>query len=84
MLSFPVDMDQTVEPVGADFVLLVDGVPKTPVVQGWDTATLLELSYQEALLAPAVVRCQYPDMLPNFRSLQLQPVFPFDLLLVAV
>lgn len=84
MLTFPVDMDETVEPVPADFVLLSDGVPKTPDSLGWDTATTLELEYSEVLLDPVLVRAQYPLMAPNFQSLVGQPVFPFDLSLVEV
>lgn len=83
ILTFPVDMDQTVEPLPAQFVIDVDGVPKTPDSLGWTDSKTMTLTYDEAVLGPSVVKCQYPAMFPNFVSLATQPVFPFDLLLVA-
>ena len=79
-LTFPVDMDETVEPLPAQFVIDVDAVPKTPDSLSWGDATHLLLIYSEALLAPSVIRTQYPQMFDNFVSLVGQPVFPFDLL----
>lgn len=81
---FPVDMDQTLEPVPADFIIEVDAAAKPPDALGWTDATTMTLTYQEAVLGPSVVRLQYPLMTDNFVSLQGQPVFPFDLLGVEV
>ena len=80
-LFFPVDMDQTVEPLPAQFIIDVDGAPKTPDALGWTDATTMTLTYNEAVLGPSVISLEYPDLLPNFVSLQGQPVFPFDLLI---
>lgn len=80
VLEFPVDMDQTVEPLPAQFAIDVDGVPKTPISLGWTDADTMTLTYQEAVLGPSVVRLAYDHMFPNFISLVDQPVFPFDLL----
>ena len=83
-IFFPVDMDQTVEPLPAQFIITADAVPKTPDSLGWTDATTMTLTYNEVALDPSVVRLAYPNMLPNFISLAGQPVFPFDLLLVDV
>lgn len=83
VVTFPVAMDQTVQPAPGHFVIDVDGVPKTPDSLGWTDPLTLTLPYSEAVLGPSVVRLQYPLQLPNFKSLQGQPVFPFDLLGVA-
>lgn len=76
-------MDQTVAPAPGQFVIDVDGVPKTPDTVVWIDPGTLGLTYAEAVLGPSVIRLQYPRMFPNFLSLAGQPVFPFDLLLTA-
>lgn len=83
-IEFPVAMDQTVIPDKTDFILEVDSAAKPLDTVVWADATHLGYSYDEAVLGPTVVRMQYPAMLPNFRSLQGQPVFPFDILLTEV
>ena len=80
VVTFPVDMDQTVEPLPAQFIIDVDAAAKVPDTLGWTNPTTMTLPYAEAVLGPTVVRLQYPQMFPNFLSLQSQPVFPFDLL----
>lgn len=81
-IIFPVDMDETVEPLPAEIIIDVDGVPKTPDSVSWVDATTLSYAYNEVALGPVVVKFQYPQMFPNFKSLAGQPVFPVDLLLV--
>jgi len=83
-LDFPVDMDQTVKPNPLNFSIDVDGNGKIPGSCDWDDARTLHIDYSEVALGPSVVRCIYGTMQPNFYSLQGQPVFPFDLLLVGV
>lgn len=80
-IDFPVLMDQTVQPLPAEIILLVDGVPKTPDSLNWFDPQTLQYAYNEVALGPVVVRFQYPQMFPNFRSVAGQPVFPVDLLL---
>ncbi len=84
VVTFPVDMDQTVEPLPAQFIIEVDAAAKVPDTLGWTNPTTMTLTYAEAVLGPTVVRLQYPQMFPNFISLVDQPVFPFDLLGVEV
>ncbi len=83
-LNFPVDMDQTVIPDKTDFILEVDAAAKPLLTLAWTGARELRYTYNEALMVPTVVTMQYTDMLPNFLSLQGQPVFPFALTLTAV
>ena len=77
-------MDQTVEPLPGEFIIDVDGVPKTPDTLGWTNPTTMTFTYNEAVLGPSVISLEYPDMLPNFISLAAQPVFPFDLLITPI
>ncbi|GAH25737.1 unnamed protein product [marine sediment metagenome] len=82
VVTFPVDMDETVQPSTHHFVIDVDGVPKEPDSLGWTDSKTMSIPYSEAVLGPSVVRLQYPLLLPNFKSLAGQPVFPFDILAV--
>lgn len=72
-------MDQTLLPAKADFILTVDAAAKPLLTLVWSDATHLGYSYNEAALGPTDVHLEYPLMLPNFKSLAGQPVFPFDL-----
>ena len=78
-LNHPVDMDQTLQPLPAQFIIEVDGVPKTPDSVLWIAATQVTLLYAEVALGPTLIQTQYPVMFGNYISLVNQPVFPFDL-----
>lgn len=80
VITFGEDMDQTVEPLPAEFVIVVDGVSKTPITFLWDSATQCTLTYSEAVLGPVVVRLRYPTGSSRFRSVLLELVTPFDFL----
>ncbi len=79
-LAFGEDMDETVEPLPAEFTIVVDGVDKTPITFVWDLAFQCTLTFSEALLAPTVVRLRYPTGSSRFRSVLLELVTPFDFL----
>lgn len=77
VLEFPYAMDTTVTPPSNQFSIIIDGVPKAPDSVVWDTPTILELAYQEALMAPTVLQLSFPVVHANFRSPQLFLVQPF-------
>lgn len=72
-------MDQTKAPIPLNFVIDVDAIGKVPATVVWADATHLTLTYVEAALGPAHVHLLYSLMQPNYRSVQLHPVFTFDL-----
>lgn len=78
-VDFATTMDVSVQPLPAAFVIDVDGVPKTPDSVSWDTSTALLLEYDEAALAPIVVKAQLPVADPLLRSSGLFIVQPFDI-----
>lgn len=83
VLTFAEDMDQTSQPLPGDFVLDVDGTEKTPDTVTWDSATELSLNYSEVALGPAAIRCRYSTINPDFKSVLLEKVTPFDILVTA-
>ncbi len=83
VLTFGENMDQTSQPLPADFVIDIDGVEKTPDTVTWDSATELSLDYNEAVLGPTVVRCRYSKINPDFESALFEKVTPFDILVTA-
>ncbi len=80
VITFGEDMDQTVEPLPAEFVIVVDGVSKTPISFTWDSATQCTITYSEGVLGPTVVRLRYPAGSARFLSLLAERVTPFDFL----
>lgn len=83
VLTFGENMDQTSQPLPADFVLDVDGVAKTPDTVTWDSATELSVEYSEVALGPTAVRCRYSTINPDFESALFEKVTPFDILVTA-
>ncbi len=79
-LSFPTPMDTTHQPLPAQFIILVDGVPKTPDLLFWIDPVSMAIAYAEPSLAPSVVRLIYSEASPLFHDLTEHQVFPFDIL----
>jgi len=82
-LTFGEDMDQTVVPLPADFVLIVDDVDKTPDVVHWGTARTLVLDYSEGSLSVGQVRCRFSTKTDLFRSILGELITPFDIYVTA-
>lgn len=80
VLTFGENMNQTSQPLPGDFVLVVDGVEKVPILITWDSATELSIEYSEAILGPTVVRCRYSAINPDFETALFEKVTPFDIL----
>lgn len=77
-LTFDVDMDTAFTPDPADFILLVDAVPKTILAIAWANNRVLEVTYDQAVLAPSVIRLELPESKGTFHAADLCPVSPFD------
>lgn len=82
-LTFGENMNQVTKPDASEFVFLVDGVEKVPTDEIWSSATVFNLQFSEALLAPTVVRCRYKTKNPDFESSLGEVVTPFDILSAA-
>jgi len=80
-LYFTPNMNIGVEPVPADFVLLVDDVEKTALSSSYFDANQLTLTFNEAALGPTVVKLRYSAKNPDFVSAAGEVVTPFDLVI---
>ena len=79
LLSFDEDMDQTIFPLPAEFILTIDDIEQTISAVTWDDATTLSVEYSEAVLNPIVASLRYPTSSPRFLSVLGELVTPFDL-----
>lgn len=79
-LLFFTPMDTTLLPAPSDFIILADGVPKTPDSVAWFTDFLFQLTYSQPALNPTTVRLSLPESVGDFHSVNFIPVSPFDLL----
>lgn len=82
-LNFAEDMDQTVQPLPADFVLSCDDVVKTIDTVTWVGARELAIDYSEVALAPTIVALRYSTKSSLFLSLLDELITPFDLIITA-
>lgn len=82
-LTFGETMDQTTKAPPGDFVLVVDDVEKIPISTIWDDANDFTMTYSEATLGAAVVRCRYSAKNPLMLSVLGELVTPFDILVTA-
>lgn len=78
-LKFNEQMDNTFTPAPSDFILLVDGVPKTPDSIAWSGVFVLEINYSQAALNPSNVNLELPESVGPFHSITFVPVSPFDI-----
>lgn len=78
-LIFVKTMDATFTPAPSDFILLVDGVPKTPDSVTWLDTRVLEIIYNQPALNPSVVNLELPESVGTFHSITFVPVSPFDI-----
>ena len=83
VLTFGETMNQTKEPLPAEFVFDVDGTEKTPINAAWDSATEFSIEYEEVTLGPSIVRCRYSAINPDFVTAAGEVVTPFDILVTA-
>jgi len=77
VLTFDIDMNQTVTPSLASFDLKFDGVDEPLTGVTWLNATQLQLTSDQSTEPASPVTLELLDIDPDFRSLAGEPVLPF-------
>jgi len=82
-LVFDENMDQTVVPLPAQFILTCNGILKIADSIAWDDATHLSVDYSEAILDVDPCLLRYKAKNINFLSVAGELVTPFEILIAA-